>query len=212
MTSTPELIYLIDDELSIRESLAGLLESLKFKVLAFESAAAFLSHRRRDDCSCMILDVQLPDLNGLELQKRLIDEESMPIIFISGRGDIPTTVKAMKAGAVDFLTKPVDETALVETVRTALARDRKLRQKRAEVLELRKRFNTLTPRERQVYPMLVAGMLNKQIAFRLGIAEVTIQVHRGQLMRKMAADSFADLVRMAARLGIKRYIEDQHTA
>ena len=212
MTTSRQVIYLIDDELPIREALVALLESLSLEVAAFDSAAAFLNHQRVDDCACMILDVQLPDISGLELQKRLIDEESIPIIFISGHEDVPTSVKAMKGGAVDFLTKPIDETALLETVQLALTKDRRIRQRKADLAILRSKYLSLTPREREVFPLLAAGMLNKQVAGHLGISEVTIQVHRGQLMRKMAADSFADLVRMAIRLGIKRNDDKQQTA
>jgi FixJ family two-component response regulator len=203
MNSSHEVVYLVDDDARIRESIVELLDALQFKAVAFESAAAFLSHVRNDDAACMILDVELPDINGLELQKRLVDENNMPIIFISGHGDVPTTVRAMKAGAIEFLTKPVDENILVETVRGALLRDRKIRQKRADVADLQEKFASLSPREREVFPLIIGGLLNKQAASVLGISEVTIQVHRGSLMRKMGATSFADLVRMASRLGVR---------
>jgi FixJ family two-component response regulator len=198
-----ELVYLVDDDLRIRESIVELLDSLQFEAIAFESAAAYLAHIRADDAACMILDLQLPDINGLDLQQRLNDENSIPIIFISGHGDVPTTVKAMKAGAIEFLTKPLHEESLIEAVRSALVRDRRIRMKRAELALLQERLASLTPREREVFPLIVGGLLNKQVAATLGVAEVTIQVHRGQVMRKMAADSFADLVRIASRLGIK---------
>jgi FixJ family two-component response regulator len=203
MKSSREVVYLVDDDVRIRESIVELLESLGFEAIAFESAAAYLAHTRNDEASCMVLDVELPDINGLELQKRLVDEDTMPIIFISGHGDVPTTVRAMKAGAIEFLTKPVDEKVLVDTVRGALLRDRKIRQKRAEVAELNEKLASLSPREREVFPLIIGGLLNKQAASVLGISEVTIQVHRGSVMRKMGAASFADLVRMAARLGVR---------
>lgn len=203
MKTARELVYLVDDDLRIRESIVELLDSLQFEAIAFESAAAYLDHIRADDAACMILDLQLPDINGLDLQQRLNDENSMPIIFISGHGDVPTTVKAMKAGAIEFLTKPIHEESLIEAVRSALVRDRRIRMKRAELALLQERLASLTPREREVFPLIVGGLLNKQVAATLGISEVTVQVHRGQVMRKMAADSFADLVRMASRLGIK---------
>lgn len=202
MKRTGEVIYLVDDDSRVREALSELLASLEMDVVAFGSAAEYLDHVRSDTVACLILDLQLPGIGGLDLQQQLAEETSPPIIFISGHGDIPTTVRAMKAGAIEFLTKPVDKEALVTAIGAAFANDRERRRRHAELSTLRDRFSRLTPREREVLPLLVRGLLNKQAAAVLHIAEVTLQVHRGQIMRKMAADSFAELVRMAMTLGI----------
>jgi FixJ family two-component response regulator len=197
-----ERVYIVDDDAKIREALEGLLFSHKMSVVTFSSAHDYIECKRDDTAACLILDLQLPGISGLELQKRLVNELSPPIIFISGRGDIPSTVQAMKGGAIEFLTKPVDPELLLPAVRAAFAKDRIKRQQHAELVELEKRFAQLSRREREVLPLVVKGLLNKQSAAALGITEVTLQIHRSQIMKKTAADSFADLVRMAERLGI----------
>ena len=202
MKRTGEVVYLVDDDPRVREALSELFASLEIEHVAFGSAAEFLSHHRIDVCACLLLDIQLPDLNGLDLQQRLGNDTSPPIVFISGHGDIPSTVRAMRAGAIDFLTKPIDPSLLVPAVRAAFALDLEKRQRTADLAGLQRRFALLTPREREVLPLIAGGMLNKQAAAVLGITEVTLQVHRGQIMRKMEAHSFADLIRMAAKLGI----------
>jgi FixJ family two-component response regulator len=202
MTPTGSVVYLVDDDSRVREALSELLASLEIEHVTFGSAAEYLAFVRADACACLVLDVQLPDINGLDLQRQLADESSPPIIFISGHGDIPSTVRAMKAGAIEFLTKPINPEAFVAAIRAAFTEDQEQRQKTADLVSLQRRFALLTPREREVFPLIVGGMLNKQAAAVLGITEVTLQVHRGQIMRKMAADSFADLVRMAGKLGI----------
>ena len=202
MKAAGEIIYLVDDDPRVREGLAELFASLEMMCATFASALDFLGYVRTDTCACLVLDIQLPGLNGLDLQRQLGDDSSPPIIFISGCADIPSTVRAMKAGAVEFLTKPLDPDMLVAAIRAAFAKDLQWRQTALEMVELRRRLALLTPREREVLPLLVGGMLNKQAAAWLGISEVTLQVHRGQVMRKMAAASFADLVRMAGKLGL----------
>jgi len=196
-----EVVYLVDDDTSFRESIAYLLGAYEMEVISFDSAVNFLRYKRLDTAACLVLDLQLPEMNGLDLQERLGDS-APPIIFITGHGDISSSVRAMKAGAIEFLTKPVDREALIIAVRTALARDRDNRVRQAELAELRDRFSLLSPREREVLPLVVAGYLNKQSAAILGITEITLQIHRGQIMRKMAAASFAELVRMCGALGI----------
>lgn len=197
-----DTVYLVDDEASIREAIHGFLGVHGLAVVAFGSALDYLAYKRTDSAACLILDLQMPHLSGLDLQKRLVDEESPPIIFITGRGDIPSTVQAMKAGAMEFLTKPVDPETLLPAVRSAFAQDRLNREQRAEIAGLQKRFAQLSRREREVLPLVVKGLLNKQSAAALGITEVTLQIHRSQIMKKTEARSFADLVRMASRLGI----------
>ena len=202
MSQTGEVVYLVDDDRRVREGLSELLASLNIEHVAFGSAEEYLNFNRTDTCACLVLDIQLPDINGLDLQRQLENGAGPPIVFISGHGDIPSTVRAMKAGAIEFLTKPVDRDALVGAIRNAFVRDREQRQRAAEMADLEGRFSLLTPRERDVFPLVAAGMLNKQAAAVLGITEVTLQVHRGQIMRKMNAASFAELVRMAGKLGI----------
>ncbi len=202
MKQTGELVYVVDDDPRVREALSELLASLKIEHVTFGSAAEYLAYVRTDTSSCLVLDVQMPEISGLDLQRQLTGESPPPIIFISGHGDIPSTVRAMKAGATEFLTKPIDPEALVAAIRAAFTKDLDQRQKTAGMILLRGRFASLTPREREVLPLIAGGMLNKQAAAVLGITEVTLQVHRGQIMRKMEAESFADLVRMAGRLGI----------
>jgi FixJ family two-component response regulator len=202
MTQTGEVIYLVDDDSRVRDATSELLASLDLDVITFESAAEYLDYSRSDTAACLILDLQLPGINGLDLQRQLADKDCPPIIFISGHSDVPSTVRAMKAGAVEFLTKPLDPPALISAIDSALTRDRKRRKKTAELAPLLERFSHLTPRERDVFPLLVEGLLNKQAAAVLDITEVTLQIHRGHIMRKMAAQSFADLVRMAVKLRI----------
>jgi FixJ family two-component response regulator len=197
-----EVAYLIDDDTGVREAIVEFLHASRIDVVSFASAAAYLEYERADSAACLILDLQLPDINGLELQRRLGDEWGPPIIFITGRGDIPSTVQAMKAGAIEFLTKPVDPDILLPVIAAAFAKDRSNRARRADMATLQKRLSQLSPREREVLPLVVKGLLNKQSAAALGITEVTLQIHRSHIMKKMAADSFADLVRMAGKLGI----------
>jgi len=197
-----EVVYLVDDDESVREAIADLLESLQLAVISFDSAASFLRHQRSDTAACLVLDLQLPEMSGLALQEQLSCKSSLPIVFITAHGDIPSSVRAMKAGAIEFLTKPVDRDALIAAIRTAFARDRENREHQAYLSELRNHFLLLSPREREALPLVVAGFLNKQSAAMLGITEVTLQIHRRQIMRKMAAASFADLVRMCEALGI----------
>jgi FixJ family two-component response regulator len=202
MTGTGEVVYLVDDDSRVREALSELLASLRIEHVTFGSAAEYLGFARSDRCACLVLDVQLPDINGLDLQQQMADASSPPIIFISGHGDVPSTVRAMKAGAIEFLTKPINPVALLAAIRAAFTQDLEQRQKTADLISLQRRFALLTPREREVLPLIAGGMLNKQAASVLGITEVTLQVHRGQIMKKMEAGSFADLVRMAGKLGI----------
>jgi FixJ family two-component response regulator len=197
-----EVAYLVDDDRAVRDALTGLLHASGVEVVSFGSAAGYLEYRRTDALACLILDLQLPDISGLELQRRLIDEWGPPVIFISGRGDIRSTVQAMKAGAIEFLTKPINPEALIATVTAAFERDRLNRERRADIAALQKRFSLLSPREREVFPLVVKGLLNKQSAAALGITEVTLQIHRSRIMQKMLADSFAHLVRMAETLRI----------
>ncbi|HEY2041001.1 MAG TPA: response regulator [Edaphobacter sp.] len=172
------------------------------KAVAFASAAEYLRFSRPDLPGCLVLDLDMPEMTGLELQRELADQEGPPIIFLTGHGDIPSSVKAIKAGAVEFLSKPFDEEELIRAIDAAIAFDVQARVKYAELREFRRRYASLTPRERDVLPFVVSGLLNKQTAGELGTSEITIRIHRGQIMRKMAADSLADLVRMAAKLGI----------
>jgi FixJ family two-component response regulator len=203
MIQDGEVVYLVDDDASIRDGLSEQLMSEGRRVVSFSSAGEFLDYIRTDTAACLILDVGLPDLNGLELQERLCSSSAPSIIFISGYSDIPTSVQAMKAGAIEFLVKPVEPGALSSAIDLGFAQDRRRRKRLAELSVLRKRYDLLTPREREVLPLIVAGLLNKQAAAELGISEVTLQVHRGQIMRKMEAPSFAELVRMCGRLSIR---------
>ena len=196
------IVYVLDDDARVRESLTALLSSMGRKVVAFASATEYLQFSRPNLPGCLVLDLDMPEMTGLELQRQLADQEGPPIVFLTGRGDIPSTVKAMKAGAIEFLSKPWDEEELVQAIDAAIAADGQARVMYAELNSLRKRYASLTPRERDVLPLVVSGLLNKQTAGELGTSEITIRIHRGQIMRKMAADSLADLVRMAAKLGI----------
>jgi FixJ family two-component response regulator len=199
-TKPAEFVYVVDDDLGVRESITGFLRSSLINVVPFASAGEYLEYQRADTASCLILDLQLPTINGLDLQRQLGQELAPPIIFISGRGDVPSTVQAMKAGAIEFLTKPIDPARLIPMITSAFTRDRLNRAHRNEMAGLRARFGQLSPRERDVLPLVVKGLLNKQSAAALGITEVTLQIHRSNIMKKMAAHSFADLVRMAAKL------------
>jgi FixJ family two-component response regulator len=202
MNDADEIVYLVDDEASVREAIADLLETEQVTVLSFESAPMFLRHRRADAAGCLLLDLQLPVMSGLELQERLAPTSSLPIVFISGRGDVPSTVRAMKRGAIEFLTKPIDSDALIASVRAAFARDRENRRRASELADAQHRLSLLSPREREALPLIAAGFRNKQSAAMLGITQVTLQIHRRHIMRKMAATCFADLVRMCGTLGI----------
>ena len=197
------LLVILDDDRSVQSSLQDLIESAGMSTLCFDSAEQFLRSGARQSAACVIADVRMQGMSGLELQARLKTERCrIPIIFISGRGDIPSAVNAMKEGASDFFTKPVDETALLNSVERALQRDLVNRQEATECANLLARYESLTPREREVLPMLASGLLNKQVAYELGITEYTVQLHRGHIMRKMEADSFAALVRMADKVSL----------
>jgi RNA polymerase sigma factor (sigma-70 family) len=201
MKHDPPTVFVVDDDPSIRSGVRSLIGSVGLRVLTFGSALDFLRSTRPDAPACLVLDVRLPDLSGLDLQRELRESDiHIPIIFITGHGDIPMTVEAMKAGAVEFLTKPFRGQKLLEAVQGAIARDRAARQERAEMAELRKCFDTLSPREREVLGMVVTGLLNKQIAAELGISELTVKTHRAHLMEKMRAGSLAELVHIADSL------------
>jgi FixJ family two-component response regulator len=203
VTSSAPVVFVVDDDSSVRDSLRRLISSVGFGVEVFPSAQAFLKARRPDVPGCLVLDVRLPGLSGLDLQRELADTEAaLPIIFLTGHGDIPMSVRAMKAGAVEFLTKPFREQDLLDAIRGAIERDRVMRLDRQEVSALRSRYASLTPRERDVLTRIVAGLLNKQIAGELGTSEATVKEQRAHVMTKMQAGSVAELVRFAARLGI----------
>jgi FixJ family two-component response regulator len=199
-----EVIAIVDDDPSVRGSLQRLVRSAGWKAESFASAQEFLACPRTDAPSCLVLDLQLPGLSGLDLQKRLAEVGlEIPIVFLTGHGNIPASVQAMKAGAVEFLTKPIDEQDLFRAIQEAIERDRRTRRQHAEIGELRDQYESLTTREKQVMQQVISGMLNKQIAVELNITEDTVKFHRGHIMRKMRADSLADLVRMAEHLGIR---------
>ena len=204
MNSDSALVMVVDDDHRVREALSSLISAAGLQVVVFGSAAEFLEFPRPEVPGCLVLDLQLPGASGLELQQQLLAGDTPPIVFISGHGDIPSSVRAIKAGAIEFLQKPFDDQELLRAIHAAIDQDRIAREKRSELAELRKRYKLLTPREREVLPFVVAGFANKQTGADLGTSEITIGVHRGQIMRKMAAESLADLVRMADQLGIPR--------
>jgi RNA polymerase sigma factor (sigma-70 family) len=203
MTAPESIVFVIDDDAAIRNALRSLIPSVGLQVELFGSAQEFLQRKLPDAPGCLVLDIRLPGISGLDFQRKLIEANlPIPIIFITGHGDIPMSVRAMKAGAVEFLTKPFRDQDLLDAIHIALERDRARRQRETEIATLRDRFEWLTPREREVLPLVVSGLPNKQIAAEIGTSETTVKVHRGQLMRKMGADSLPELVRMAERLGI----------
>ena len=203
MNERAPIVFVVDDDPSVRRSIKRLIGSVGLQVELFGSAQEFLLSKRPDAPSCLVLDIRLPGISGLDFQHKLAEANiHIPIIFVTAHGDIPMTVRAMKAGAVEFLTKPFREQDLLDAIQLALERDRFRRQGDAEIAVLRERFESLTPREREVLPWVVSGLLSKQIADAIGTSEASVKVHRSQLMRKMAADSVADLVRMAEKMGI----------
>lgn len=203
MSPDSPVVFVVDDDSRVRDALSSLIASVGLRVSSFGSASEFLKAEKPDAPACLVLDLELPDISGLDLQQELASREAPPIVFITGHGDVPSSVRAMKAGAVEFLSKPFGEQELLSAIDSAIALDRTMRQKRSEIKELQRHYDRLTPREREVLPFVVAGLLNKQTAGNLGTSEITIGVHRGQIMRKMAARSLAELVRMADKLGIR---------
>ena len=202
-THLTPVVFVVDDDVSVRESLELLIGTAGWRAETFASAKDFLSRPRATVPCCLVLDVRIPGLNGLDLQQQLAARTDMPIIFITGYGDVPMTVRAMKAGAVEFLTKPFNDTVLLDAIRHAIDRSSAAQRQRSELSALRSCYDALTPRERDVMTLVVSGLLNKQVGGELGISEITVKAHRGQVMRKMKADSLADLVTMAARLGVR---------
>ena len=206
------IVFVVDDDVSVRESLELLIEFAGWQPETFAAAADFLARPRTTTPSCLVLDVSLPDLNGLELQKLIASERTdMPIIFITGHGDVPMSVQAMKGGAVEFLTKPFDDEILLSAIRHALTRSASVLDEQSETASLRSTYDSLTPREQEVMQLVVAGMLNKQIGLKLGISEITVKAHRGKMMQKMKAESVADLVKAAMKLGLAPAKNPWHT-
>jgi FixJ family two-component response regulator len=203
MPDVASIVFVVDDDVSVRESLELLIKHAGWQPRTFASGQEFLSYPRTAVPSCLVLDVTLPGLNGLELQQQLADRTEMPIIFITGHGDVPMSVRAMKAGAVEFLTKPFTDDVLLTAIDSAIERSRAALRLTSEMGALKHRFESLTPREREVMTLVVSGLLNKQVGGELGISEITVKAHRGQVMRKMKAESLPDLVTMAARLGLR---------
>jgi len=203
MNEAGPMVFIVDDDQSVRRGLVSLLNSVGLNAMAFASAQEFLQHKRPDAPACLVLDVRLPDLSGLDLQRRLgQSDETIPIVFITGHGDIPMTVRAIKAGAVEFLTKPFKDQDLLDTIHQALKADRAAHEQRAKAAELRRRYDSLTAREREVMQLVITGRLNKQIAGELGTSEVTVKIQRGRVMHKMRAESVVDLLRMAETIAI----------
>ena len=202
MIAEGQIVFIVDDDQHMCEALCELLTPLGLRALAFGSAAEYGDFPRPDLPACLVLDVELPDINGLEFQEQIADGDHPPIVFITGHGDIPSSVRAIKRGAVDFLTKPFRQSVLITAINAAIGQDRVSRLERAELAKLQQRLSCLTPREREVLPLVASGLLNKQAAAELGISEVTLQIHRGKIMQKMAAASLADLVRIAEKLQI----------
>jgi FixJ family two-component response regulator len=202
MTDDDYIVFIVDDDVRVRESLSELLASYGIMVFAFASAGEYVNADRSRRPACLILDVELPDINGLDLQKQIAEGDHPPIVFITGHGDIPSSVRAIKRGAVDFLTKPFSDDDLMQAIRTAVAQDKQSHAERADLTVLKQRYSELTPRECEVLPLVISGLLNKQAAAELGISEVTLQIHRRNVMQKMAAASLADLVRIAEKLEI----------
>jgi len=202
MNTVDAVVYVVDDDARVTRGLSNLLAAEGYEVVTFSTASQYITFQRNDRVSCLILDLELPDINGLELQRKLADTQGPPIIFITGHGDIPSGIRAMKNGAIEFLTKPVDSSQLLDALQQGVIADQKRRRGLLESASLRARLASLTPREVEVFRLVVSGLLNKQAAGELGITETTMQVHRGRVMRKMQANSLADLVRMSSRLGI----------
>ena len=204
MNSGQPIVFVVDDDAGVREALSSLLSSAGLRVAAFASAAEFLRVQPLNSSNCLVLDLHLPDISGLDLQQQLADVNGPPIVFISGHGDIPSSVRAMKAGAIEFLPKPFSDQELLSAIENAIVKDRGARQSRAELAELRRLYARLSAREREVLPLIVAGLTNQHVAERLGIAKITVQVHRARIVRKLAAQSVAHLVRIAGKLGVCR--------